>query len=177
MIIVDGEGTHNIDFKSYEYKRGTIFFIKKNQAHSFKINPDLKCYLLQFTDTFLNRLVKNAVFDIFDYMKYPVKIDLKEDSFDDILGNIDLLNNQLKKENDDLKEPILQSLLQSLLLQLKRKRQKHAIELKDKEQLIYQKFLSLVHNSHKYSKKVDEYSRELDISSRTLTNLLNTFFY
>lgn len=175
VIVMDGEGSHNIDFKSYEYKKGTVFLIKRNQAHSFTINPDLKCYLLQFTDGFLNRLVKNSVYDIFDYMRYPVNMQLDDKELTDILSNIDILNNQLKTNDDEFKESILQSLLQSLLLQLKRKREKQTLSLKDKDQVIYQKFLNMVHSSHNYSKKVDDYSRKLDISTRTLTNLLNKY--
>ncbi len=175
MIVVEGEGSHNIDFKEYKYKKGSIFFVKRNQVHSFKINPDLDCYLLEFTDTFLNRLVKNSVYDIFDYMRYPVHMNLDLNSFNDILININIINSQLKTNDDEFKEPILQSLLQSLLLQLKRKRKKQTLNLKDKDQIIYQKFLNIVHNSHKYSMKVDNYSRELNISARTLTNLLNKY--
>lgn len=175
VIVMDGKGSHNIDFKSYEYKKGTVFLIKRNQAHSFTINPDLKCYLLQFTDGFLNRLVKNSVYDIFDYMRYPVNMQLDDKELTDILSNIDILNNQLKTNDDEFKESILQSLLQSLLLQLKRKREKQTLSLKDKDQVIYQKFLNMVHSSHNYSKKVDDYSRKLDISTRTLTNLLNKY--
>lgn len=175
VIVMDGKGSHNIDFKSYEYKKGTVFLIKRNQAHSFTINPDLECYLLQFTDGFLNRLVKNSVYDIFDYMRYPVNMQLDDKELTDILSNIDILNNQLKTNDDEFKESILQSLLQSLLLQLKRKREKQTLSLKDKDQVIYQKFLNMVHSSHNYSKKVDDYSRKLDISTRTLTNLLNKY--
>lgn len=175
IIVMDGEGIHNIDFKSYKYKKGTIFFIKKHQVHNFIINPKLKCYLLQFTDTFLNSLVKNSVFDIFDYMRYPVDIQLEKNSLDDILSNLDILNNQLQAKDDEYKEFILQSLLQAFLLQLKRYRQSQTLNLKDKEQVFYQKFLNMVHNSHKYSIKVDDYSKRLEISSRTLTNLLNKY--
>lgn len=173
MVVIEGQGIHNIDFEEYNYSKGTIFFIKRHQSHSFKINPNLNCYLLEFTDDFLNRLVKNSVYDIFDYMRYPVNMKLDIDSLNDLLINIDIINSQLGAEDDEFKEPILQSLLQSLLLQLKRKRQ--ISNLKDKEQIIYQKFLNIVHTSHNYSMKVDEYSRKLGISARTLTNLLNKY--
>lgn len=158
MIVVDGKGIHHIDFKAYDYDKGSIFFIKKHQAHSFKINSNLNCYLLQFTDNFLNRLVKNSVYDIFDYMRYPVNMQLDEDDLKDILNNITLLKNQLKFIDDDFKEPILQSLLQSLLLQLKRKREKQTVNLNHKDQKIYNEFLHLVHASHKYTNKVEYYS-------------------
>ena len=170
LIVIDSEGTHNIDSKDYEYKKGTIFFIKRHQVHSFKINPNLRCYLLQFTDSFLNRLVKDSVYDIFDYMRYPVNMQVDEQTLNDVLSNINILNNQLNANDDEFKEAIIQSLLQSLLLQLKRKRETQTLNLKDKDQVIYHEFLKLVHLSHKYSVKVDDYSRKLGVSTRTLTN-------
>ena len=178
LIVVEGNGFHSIDFKTYQYKKGTVFFIKKGQAHSFKINPNLKCFLLQFSDNFLNKLVKNFVYDIFDYMRYPVNIQLDKNSLEDILNNINVLNNQFKSEVDQYKEPILQSLLQALLLQLKRERRKQSANqliLKDKEKKIYHEFLDMVHTKHKYSVKVEDYARALDISSKTLTNLLKKY--
>jgi len=175
MIVIDGTGIHNIDFKTYEYKKGSIFFIKRHQTHSFKINPNLNCYLLQFTDDFLNGLVKDSVYDIFDYMRYPVNMQLEDEPFKDILINVDILNNQLKANDDEFKESILQSLLQSLLLQLKRKREKQTLYLNLKDKKIYQNFLNILHSSHNYSMKVDDYAKRLKVSSRTLTNLLNKY--
>jgi AraC-like DNA-binding protein len=175
MMIIEGEGVHHIDFKKYKYQKGSVFFVKKNQTHSFQINPNLKCHLLQFTDNFLNRLVKDSIYDIFDYMRYPVNMKLNNQSFHDILNNIEILKNQLKTKDDKFKEPIIQSLLQSLLLQLKRNREKQIINLKDKDKKLYQSFFNLVHSSHNYNMKVDDYSRKLDISSRTLSNILNKY--
>jgi len=175
LIMLDGKGIHNIDFKAYEYSQGTIFFIKKHQVHSFQINPDSNCFLLQFTDNFLNNILKNSVYDIFDYMRYPVDLQLDKKSLEDILSNINLLSNQLSFQNDEFTKPILQALLESLILQLKRQRKGQTIILENKDQQIYQRFLNLVHDSHTYSKKVQYYSKKLDISSRTLTNLLNKY--
>jgi len=175
LIMLEGKGIHNIDFKPYEYSQGTIFFIKKHQVHSFQINPDSNCFLLQFTDNFLNNILKNSVYDIFDYMRYPVNLQLDKKSLEDLLNNINLLSNQLSFQNDEFTEPILQALLESLILQLKRQRKGQTIILENKDQQIYQRFLNLVHNSHTYSKNVQYYSKELDISSRTLTNLLNKY--
>jgi AraC-like DNA-binding protein len=175
MIVMEGEGIHKIDFQSYEYSKGTVFFISKYQVHAFKLNPDLKCYFLLFTDNFLNRLVNNNVYDIFDYMIYPHDMQLDDETLCDILNNIQLLNHQLKIPIDSYTESILQSLLQSLLLQLKRKRQEQALPLNKKDQKLYQDFVKMVYSSHKYTTHVDDYARRLNISMRTLTNLLNKY--
>lgn len=167
MIVLEGEGIHRIDFKDYTYKKGTVFFIKKNQVHAFKLNPKLQCYILQFTDDFLNSLIKDCVDNIFDYMKYESTMQLSKSLFEDINLNIQLLNNQLKKSTDKYKESILQSLFQSLLFQLKRQREK--ANTKIKEQNIYLKFVQEVQSSHNYSKKVSDYAKNFNISTKTLS--------
>jgi len=173
MIVNQGEGFHNIDFKTYKYKKGSVFFIKRGQVHNFNINPNLNCYILQFTDNFLNRLLKNFIYDIFDYMRYPANMLLDSKSLSDILNNIELLQNQLETDDDEYQEAILQSLFHSL--QLKRKREKQSIDLKDKDKKLYQDFLKIAHTYHSYSMKVEDYSRKLNISSKTLTNRLKKY--
>jgi len=172
MIVIEGEGIQNIDFKSYEYSKGTIFFVKSHQALSFKMNANLKCFFLEFTDNFLNKLIKNNIHNIFDYMKYPVNMQLSDSHFNDVINNINLLIEQLKIPVDDFKELILQSLLQSLLLQLTRNRILESLPLNNKEQKLYSDFIHLVHNSHTYTDQVNDYSKKLNISVRTLSNIL-----
>jgi len=175
MIVIDGVGIHNIDFTSYNYTKGTVFFVKKGQVNAFTLNPNFRCYFLQFSDDFLNRLVQNGIYEIFDYMRYSVKMQLDTKTYEDILLNISLLNNQLQIPIDHFKEPILQSLFNSLLLQLKRKREELSVGLKDNDQKTYLSFLKLVHSSHTYAIKVENYAKKLQISSKTLSNLLHKF--
>jgi AraC-like DNA-binding protein len=175
MIVIEGEGIQYIDFKSYEYSKGTIFFVKKHQALSFKMNPHLKCFFLEFTDNFLNKLTNNIIYDIFDYTKYPVNMQLSDSYFNDIITNTKLLTEQLKIPVDDFKELILQSLLKSLLLQLTRKRVLESLPHFSKNQKLYSDFIHLVHSSHTYTDQVKEYAKKLNISVRTLSNLLHKY--
>ena len=89
MVITKGKGVHTIDFVSYPYSKGSVFFIGKDQIHNFKINQDSDGYILAFTDTFLNRLIVNEnlniLHEMFDYIYYPAKIELSDDSYKDIL--------------------------------------------------------------------------------------------
>lgn len=175
MIVIEGKGIQYIDFKSYEYSKGTIFFVKKHQALLFEMNSNLECFFLEVTDKFLNKLTKNIIYDIFDYTKYPVNMQLSGSYFNDILTNINLLIQQLKIPVDDFKELILQSHLKSLLLQLTRKRVLESLPSSTKEQKLYSDFIHLVHNSHTYSDQVKDYAKKLNVSVRTLSNLLHKF--
>lgn len=173
MIVTDGFGMHNIDFHSYKYTKGTVFFVKKGQVNAFVLNPNFRCYFLQFSDDFLHRLKRDDIYEIFDYMSYSVQMPLDSKTYDDILLNISLLNNQLQIPIDSYKEPILQSLFTSLLLQLKRKRETTTPILHKNDQKTYHSFLELVHSTHTYTKKVSYYANKLTISNKTLSNLLH----
>jgi len=175
MIVIEGEGKHFIDFETYEYKKGSIFFIAKGQIHAFSVNKQVKCFLLQFTDTFLNRLVKDYLNDIFDFMRYPPHISLKQSSFLPLLENFNLLNNEYQKDVDTLKEPILQSLLQAFLLTLKRERTNQVSAVTNKDKKLYHDFLNIVRKKHKYSLHVNDYLKELGVSIKTLSNVLNKY--
>lgn len=175
FLITKGEGSHSIDFKTYNYKKGTVLFIAKNQVTSFTLNPDMNCYMIEFTDDFFNRLLKSSIYDIFDYMRYSALLQLDDKSLESILINMQLLTHQLETDVDEFKESIVQSLFQSLLLQLKRKRIEQVVPLKSKDEKVYYDFIQYMRSNHKYTMRVEYYARQLDISSKTLTRILNKY--
>ena len=175
IIIMESEGEHNIDFKSYAYKKGTVLFIAKNQVTSIKVNPNLKAYIVEFTEDFLCAVVKESISDMFDYMRYSPSIQLDDETLESITNNINLLNHQLSQPTDEYKKSIIQSLFQSLLIQLKRERVKNIISMKSKDEKLYNQFIYEVRRNHKYTLRVEDYARVLDISSKTLSRILNRY--
>lgn len=175
MIITQGQGEHNIDFKTWSYKKRTVLFIAKNQVSSFKLNPNMNCYILEFTEGFLCSVIKETITDMFDYMRYSPTLQLDEVTFDAIISNIKLLTHQLQQPTDEYKKAIIQSLFQSLLIQLKRQRVKGAITIKSKDEKLYNDFTYMLRNTHKYTLRVEDYARKLDISSKTLTRVLTKY--
>lgn len=175
LIVFKGNGIHNIDFKRYSYTKGTCFFIAKNQMTSFVLNENMNCYILEFTDEFFSSLIKSSIFDMFDYMRYSPCIHLNIKILNRVIKNIELLNDQLEVQGDEFKEVIIRSLFQSLLFQLKRERVKDVIQIKSRDAYTYNKFIQLSRSSHKYTMRVEDYARALDISSKTLTRIINKY--
>lgn len=178
MIVFEGKGVHTVDFVPYSYRKGTVFFIAKDQIHNFKINPDSDAYLLPFTDSFLNRLVVNddlnILHEIFDYIYYPAKIQLDDAIYEDVLKLLQVLEKEFSIKIDNFKELILTPLLQAMILKLSRERLSQRLPLEHKDKSLYMKFkqLSLDHN---YAVHVNDYAKMLDVSSKTLTNMLNKY--
>ena len=175
IIIMEGEGLHNIDFKTYSYKKGTILFVSKNQITSFKLNPNINCCIIEFTDEFICGIIKNSILDMFDYMRYSPLLQLDKITLEAIQSNIKLLISQLKFSNDEYQKAIIQSLFQSLLFQLKRERVKYEGPIKTKDDDVYSEFLKIIRTTHKYSMHVEDYSRALNISSKTLSRILTKY--
>ena len=178
MIVFEGKGMHTVDFFPYSYRKGTVFFIAKDQVHNFTINADADAYLLPFTDTFLSRLIVNeelkVLYEMFDYVLYPAKIQLDEEIYEDVLKLLQVLEKEFSIEMDNFKELILTPLLQAMILKLSRERLTQRLPLEQKDKALYRKFKQRSFN-HNYSVHVNDYAKELDVSSKTLTNLLNKY--
>ncbi len=178
FIVTKGKGVHTVDFVSYSYVKGTVFFIAKDQVHNFKINPENDGFLISFTDIFMNRLVVNEdlnlLYEVFDYIYYPAKVQLEDSIYDDVLKLIQVLEKEFTIKIDDYKELILRSLLQTMILKLSRERLSQRLPLENKDKSLYIQFkkLSLEHN---YTLHVNDYAKMLDVSSKTLTNMINRY--
>ena len=178
IVFFKGKGVHTVDFVPYSYTEGTVFFIAKDQIHNFKINPDSDGYILYFTDNFLNRLIVNEdlniLYEIFDYIYYPAKIQLDDAIYSDVLKLIQVLDKEFSIEKDNYKELILRPLLQAMIFKLSRERLAQRLPLEQKDKSLYTQFKKLSFE-HNYSVHVNDYAKMLEVSSKTLTNMLNKY--
>jgi len=53
--VTKGSGKHYIDFKTYDVKPDTIFFISPEQVHDLQIQPDHTGYVMLFTTDFIEQ--------------------------------------------------------------------------------------------------------------------------
>lgn len=178
FIVTKGKGVHTVDFTPYSYTKGTVFFIAKEQIHNFKINPYSDGYLIAFTDNFLSSLTchenSNIFYEIFDYIYYPAKLELKSEIYEDLLKLIKILQKEFAIKIDEHKELMLRSLLQAIILKLARERLSQKVPLASRDRALYGAFKKLSLN-HNYALHVNDYARLLGVSSKTLTNMLNKY--
>ena len=126
----------------------------------------------------MNRLIVNEdlniLYEIFDYIYYPAKIQLDDNIYDDVFKLTQVIEKEYSIKIDNYKEPILRPLLQAMILKLSRERLSQRLPLESKDKSLYLQFkkLSLEHN---YSVHVNDYAKRLDVSSKTLTNMLNKY--
>lgn len=67
FLCTHGKGIHEINFKIYEVKPGSIFMLSPGQSHTWKLSPDIDGYLLMHTKdfydlTFASKRIKDYPF-------------------------------------------------------------------------------------------------------------------
>lgn len=176
LFIMDGAGKHFIDFKSYDYKKGSLIFISKEQVQAFERNNDRAAYFLLFTENFIEQgnLSSSLMqeLSLYNYHLYSPVINLGAADMN-IFQNLVL---RIKKEydapDDTLTEEIIQSSLKILLCLAERIRKKNRSKSTpskyQSEFLDFQKLL----NIHLFnSRKVQFYAEQLNMSSKKLNRI------
>lgn len=176
LFILEGEGKHYIDFKSYDYQPGSIIFISKEQVQAFEQNKKREAYFLMFTDNFLEQASLSSSLmqhlSLYNYHLYPPVINLKETE-KAIFTNLVL---SIKKEyhdpDDNLTEEIIHSSLKIFLCMAERIRKKN----REKEIIsnYQEEFITFQKNLTKHlgeSRKVEFYADLMNISSKKLNRI------
>ena len=174
----EGEGYHTIDFADYNYKKGTVLLVRKDQIHKFFRSPTVKGYLLIFTEEFiishLNRMEALKCMQLFnDSLSFP-KIELKEEGefpdFTVLLKHLEVEYNV----KDSYSIGITRSVLHIVITKLFRIKanQGHFVE-RNKYMSQFLEFQKLVEEDCFKSKKVQYYAQKLGVSTKTLNNIVN----
>lgn len=166
-LILEGGGTHVIDFEKIDIIPNRLFFVKPEQVHFWEVNPGSKFALVQFSDDFLTEL--------FNYDSIPglntafePYIDLEPETvslFFDILKKInnESAHNQLNSNK------IVQANIFLILSEIERlvtfDSTRHG---KSKKFTILDNFKSLLNRKYKEITSVNEYARLLNITPNYL---------
>ncbi len=178
FFVYEGKGYHTIDFTDYDYKKGTVLLVRKDQVQKFFKSPDVKGYLLIFTEEFiishLNRMEALKSMQLFnDSLSFPkIEFNDKEEfsDFTILLKHLELEYNV----RDTYSIGITRSVLHIVITKLFRikARAGHFVERK-KYMSQFLAFQKLVEEDCFKSKKVQYYAKELGVSTKTLNNIVN----
>lgn len=174
----EGQGYHTIDFTDYNYKAGTVLLIRKDQIHKFFRSPNVKGYLLIFTEEFiighLNRMESLKSMQLFnDSLSFPkIEFNSKEE-FTDFTVLVKHMEMEYKIK-DDFSIGITRSVLHIILTKLFRTKSKAGQKFDKKKYLSqFLAFQQLVERDCLKSKKVNYYAQQLNVSSKTINNVVN----
>lgn len=180
FFVTKGEGVHTIDLVDYEYRRGSILLIRKDQIQKFSKGKDVEGSLLIFTEEFiqghLNNLEALKTLQLFnEFLSYP-KIELPEShgefsSFSELVRQL----GQESAKEDEYSEGIARSLLHIAIANLYRIKSVEG-HLAEKKKYLEEfiSFQSMVEKDCFNTKKVSDYAPRMAMSTKTLNKVVQS---
>jgi AraC-like DNA-binding protein len=172
LFFTDGEGIHLIDFEEYQYRKGCILFISKEQVHAFPENSSYKGYMILFTSEFLLKSLSASemmIFkSVFNYQLYKSLVQVKEQDYSEFSNLIKDVDNNFLQDNDTIQENILRNYLKILLLKSERYKNQTADIADSKYYHEFVQFQELLKDEIKKERQVKYYSDKLLMSTKKL---------
>lgn len=181
LVVVEGEGSHFVDFKEYHLHAGNVLTIRKDQIHKFA-DHSFKGYILLFKDEFLvgflEELEALKTLQLFNELLGSPKLDLAHTFQAEILPIVEEINREFSQKRDELATPIIRSLLHILISRLYREKSDQHQQLTQKKYLVdFINFQKLVEQHCQTTKKVKDYASMMGCTTKTLNNIVQSIVY
>ena len=175
LLITEGSGKHNINFTEYNFKKGSIFTIRKDNIHKF-YRTKAKGLLFVFTEIFishqLSKTESSKIFLLFNELLLSQKLQLDSGAHKEILSLTKLIENEYYKFGDSYSPFIIRNLLLSISTKILRiKLQKNQYSEKNKYFSKFLDFQKLVENNCFKNRKVKFYADQMNVTPKTLSNI------
>ena len=123
IFIEEGKGRHNIDFETYDFKKGSILFVGKNQIHSWQNYRSSDGYIVLFTENFLykNQMQFNELSYGYPYntaLFSPILNITNDSHFRTFHSLIKLIYEEYADIAYQIRQEVLQTLLRALILKI-----------------------------------------------------------
>jgi len=176
LFILEGEGVHTVDFKTYPYQKGSIIFISKEQVHAFEKSWERKAYFLLFTEEFLEKgsLGSNLMqqLSLYNYHLYSPVINLKQEQLREFTTLIKRIKEEFDAPDDLLTEEIIHSSLKIFLCMAERiRKENRSLTPRSKYHEEFKQFQNLLSKHISNSRKVKFYADQLHISTKKLNRI------
>ncbi len=173
VLFTKGSGTHEIDFKTYHIKPGTVFLISPGQMHHWVLSKDIDGYVFFHTRDFYDKGF--TVAGIFDYpffssMHNPPIISLKKKPIKQITPVFNEIINEYQQTHL-LKFEKLHALITVVYIELSRHYQ-HTTRIENETYLLKLRKLETCIDTHFKSKKYPhEYADLMNLSEKHLNRI------
>lgn len=176
ILIEEGQGKHTIDFTEFEYTRGSLFTIRKDQIHKFHKTNKVKGTLLIFTDEFLVSYLEELEvlksLRLFNEFLGLSKLQLSKTELEEVLNLVKRINKEYFNVNDEYSLGIIRSEIHILIAKLYRiKSQNNQIINNRKYLSEFINFQNLVEKHASEYKKVKDYAKIIGVSTKTLNTI------
>jgi AraC-like DNA-binding protein len=161
-------GTHVVDFKPIDFKKGTIIPLAKGQVQQFDTISKMQGYAILFTSEFLisgeSEYAYLYDFTIFNHLLGQISIESNT--------NIQLLLELLIKEQQNHEgfenTSFLRNTLKNLLILMEREKRSHFEIRCDESLLLYQQFRQILEDNVSYKLKSNKIADQLNVPLKQL---------
>lgn len=171
LYIVEGQGTHYVDFQSYTYKGGDIIFVQKNQVQKFVINEEVKGYILNINEPFFYRIegFNGDIFlEFFDkgFGSPLLSFDVHESRTNRVL--MELIYKEYSQPVEALNIELIATLFQGFILSLRGQTSGNEQVLQSKEYENFKVYRQLVEENFMTTRRVEDYASMMLLSKKTI---------
>lgn len=153
MLVTEGSGHHQIDFKKHKVSKNQIYIMKPGQVHSWTLSSNIKGYIVEF----------NRGERLLDLWNFPDMIVLKK--AEDFQKLIEVMFEEFQK-GEPLFDIALEGYLSGFLVKLKRL----APEIGPLKSLeLIDRFNQLVEEHFRKEHRVEFYAKNLKVTPKALT--------
>ena len=179
LLITKGNGTHSIDFKKYKTKKGSLLTIRKDQTQKFHIQRGIRGKMLLFTNDFLVSYLEKQEAQktllLFNELLGEPILELPAEIFKKTIAQIERIEHEYFKVNDEYSLAIVRSELQILIANLFRLKSQNDTPLFHYKRLHdFVRFQNEAEARINTMQKVSDYSNLLGVSSKTLNKITQT---
>ncbi|MFT5823064.1 MAG: AraC family transcriptional activator of pobA [Crocinitomix sp.] len=179
IFITEGNGSHQIDFETYNCQQGAVLFVSKNQVHAWINSDDLKGYILLFNEPFLyeNQIKFKDISFSYPYnsgIYKPLLALGSADSYQAFYALIIYLYKEYNLPKLSTRREIIQCLLRAFILKI----QSHPLEeinrFPSEAKELFVKFQRLLEEKITLTRNANDYCHFLEVSYRRLNDTCKT---
>jgi len=175
LLITENDCKHNVNFKDYQLKKGTIITLRKDNIHKF-YKSKAKGLLLVFTENFIvnhsNKIEVSKILLLFNELLATPQIQLNQAEYKEIMTLIGLVQKEYEEVNDNHSSNIVRKFVQILVIKLYRIKSKYnAIFTNSRYLSMFLVYQELVEKHCFDHKKVSFYAKSMGFSTKTLNNV------
>ena len=177
IFITQGSGKLSIDFSDYDYCKGSILAIRKDQMHKFYLNKNTKGFLLCFKEDFLNSYLNEVevaiAIQMFNELLVSPKTEVDKNDFQGIFKLIKQIEKEVLIVNDVYSFKLIRSLLHILITLIYRVKSKEYNAVQQSKYLKeFIRFQNLLEEDYYKTKKVYDYADKLGFSAKKLNMIV-----
>ncbi|GAB5471905.1 MAG: helix-turn-helix transcriptional regulator [Maribacter sp.] len=171
IIIIEGESTHEIDFKKEILSPGIVLPLIKDQVHAFSKELTVKGYVISFEESFITQYLNEKNLFHFLHIYHTPSIIIDKENLIQLNPFLQILNNLQIDPNTNLKAEIVNSTFMALLFNIKRLSiYQHKI-FKSQRFKDFTHFQQLITQHYHETHNVKDYAQKLTVSYKYLNDI------